>query len=172
MMKTLKTYRQLFEKNNSYGWDDFSDLISNINDFYGKNQIILGIIEFKKMLNTIDVNTFDNTKGYNLIYLTISKANYKLSEILVKDYNIKLNLKTRYGNILTYASKKADTRNKEFLGLLIEYGANWNIQDENGYDFVYYVNSVDPKLYEYLVKEYPDKYQDYLDEKNMGKFDI
>ena len=59
--------------------------------------------------------------------------------------------------------------------VLIDYGAKWEIIDDDNKDFLYYLGEVyydNISLKSMIIREYPKKYKDYKLLKNLNKFDI
>jgi ankyrin repeat protein len=59
--------------------------------------------------------------------------------------------------------------NLKLLELLIDAGADWNIVDNDGYDFMYRLST---ENYNNIVEKYPEKYKQYLIKKEANKYNL
>jgi hypothetical protein len=56
------------------------------------------------------------------------------------------------------------------IKMLIEAGADWNIKDNLGKDFLDHFNN--KKNRNYIIKQYPKQYQEYQMKKNVEKYNL
>ena len=122
-----------------------------------------------KYLKTYEQNNLD------LIKCVKSGDINKIEEIIE---TADLDAQDSYGSTALIWS--AYTHNFEITKLLIEYGADWNIEDKvtdtnyqnksyNGKDFLDYFKGGNKTI---VMNSYPDKYKEYLIKKDAGKYNL
>jgi len=134
-----------------------------------------------------------------VIYFTVSHSNFKILKIMLETNQFNINdLNTRQKNngdtALIEAAKKQKVKS---INLLLEYGADPNIQNYDGFtalmsaksyrtmrnlaevsdwtiktELGYDVFDILPDWCERLSKDYPEKYHEYLKNKQLKKFKI
>ena len=172
-MKTLKTYKQLFEKEFQFNtW---------FNKLYRHRLSLSDLDDINTTKDGIDTLDDDNISVlYNLI---IYDYPFTFIEKAI-NYGADVNLIIKKNTVLEYQGEdniiNIQNTNSLFIAalsltslkgfkLIIEQGANWNIKNNDGKDFM---DFLDKDTKEDIINNYPDKYQDFLDLKNMDKFNI
>lgn len=133
--------------------------------------------DFIKMLEKDNQYYLHSDPKLNLIF---SVKNNELSNVkyYIKNRNkldIDLNTKDEWGKTaLIYASYwRFSTKMIKMVNELIKAGADWNITDNTGKDFIDYLNN-DKRLdiVNNIINEYPEKYEKYLIKKKANKYNI
>ena len=65
--------------------------------------------------------------------------------------------------------KGARENDLKTVKLLIDAGASWDFTDKDGYSFIDYLSHSDSRE---ILKTYPEKYEEYLRNKDVNKFKI
>jgi len=110
-----------------------------------------------------DIDAQDSRDGWNLLLLNVN-INYTF---IVKDLlalGANPNVQNHNGSTPLMMS-----RNFDIMKMLIDAGADWNIQNNTGKDFLDFLNDYEK---EYIIKKYPEKYKEYLKNKQVKKFKI
>jgi len=157
MMKTLKTYKQLFENFDKISVDI---LMINASDWDY-------IERWLKEGGDINVKSYD---GWSLLTLNTNNNYFFIVKDLL-DLGADPNIQNGYGNTSLMLAKDTD-----MIKLLIDNNADWNITNNDGEDFVDLLDPhIDPwsgNTENWLSKEYPEKYQDYLRKKKANEFNL
>jgi len=113
-------------------------------------------IAFLKMLvrNGVDVNAQDY-HGKSALFYAIQQNSPGLVQFLLENDEVDMNLPDRFNQTPLMVASKGD-KNPELLKLLIAYGANPNIQDNNGKTSLIYLCGnkryyQDPSVTEYIL---------------------
>jgi len=158
-MKYLKTYESTNNKcSNSFIERNFDDL------YYLKSWVD----------NGCDIN-WEDGDYLSLLHLNVYHGLTENVKFLI-DNGADVNQQNDYGNTPLHRiiqDKNENTR-KNVLDLLINAGANWNILNIAGNDFLdvfkLYYDGEDE--YEYVIKTWPKKYELYLKQKKANDFNL
>lgn len=55
---------------------------------------------------------------------------------------------------------------------IIKAGADWNIKDNDGFDFLDYMNISNRKFIKPIIEKYSEKYQEYLLKKDLEQYNL
>jgi len=182
MMKTLKTYNQLFENRNVCNSD---------NIFKSENQNVVWrtLDAHLKKLNTFTKNKLDRddniiyclkqylSRGYDINYynfyypfLIMFANNYEVTKFLI-DNGAYIDMKTKNG--FTALMNAFLKMNYDVFELLIENDADLNMKTSDGFDaFDYIPNRDREEIIKYIENKYPEKYQKYLRNKKAKEFNL
>jgi len=117
------------------------------------------------------LKTFENTNVQSRLfdYIRIyGKRNInKIKNLLFKNKNMDLNCFDRDGMTPLMWASYGD--NLEILEMLIDAGADWNVKDSEGDDFLTYTLGGTERD---IIKKYPEKYKEYLFKKEVEKYNL
>jgi len=159
MMKTLKTYNQLFESYNELE-------LNLINSFrYDNNFLSHYLID-----NGDPSYIFKNYHvGSTLITFAIEYRDFEKLKLLI-DYGGDVNHIDEYGDSYLLKETHHFIADLTIISMLIEANANWNIIEiSTGKDFF---EKLDLENKRKIKDKYPEKYQKYLKNKKAKEFNL
>jgi ankyrin repeat protein len=156
-MKHLKTYEASQAKSEILG----EMLINRIIE----NNIDAAI----KLINDKDIDiNYKDAHGYSPILVAAMKDRLKIVKLLIKK-GANVNDQEYRGQTPLMGVANYTFENLKLLELLIDAGADWNIVDNDGYDFMYRLST---ENYNNIVEKYPEKYKQYLIKKEANKYNL
>ena len=150
------------------GVSDYDTLVDMLFDsiYFGNVKSVLDLIDENPELVNITNSSYEDDSP---LLLAINRERYEIAEKLVK-LGANINYQSEGGETpLMVAGGVGDVNSYDIITMLIESGADWNIKDLDGDDFLHYLTEEDE---EKVIEDYPEKYEDYLLKKKEEKYNI
>lgn len=156
-MKYLKTYEASKAKSEVLGEMLINRIIENNTD---------GAI---KLINDEDIDiNYKDKDGYSPILIAAIKERTLIAKLLIEK-GANVNDQDYRGQTPLMCVANYTWEKLELLELLINAGADWNIIDNDGDDFLYRLST---EKYNIIVEKYPEKYKQYLIKKEANKYNL
>ena len=126
-----------------------------------------------------NVNCFDSSKSRTPLIKAVIKLNYSIIKLLIES-GADVNLTNRVNenclfhivdnNKWNYTTYKFKIDN--IIDLIMKSGIDLNTKNIKGLDIFSRINSSNPIILQYIIDNYPKKYEEYKLKKEAGKFNI
>ena len=195
-MRYLKNYK-LFENNNieyirmlisNHKLKEFideMDILYKNSDFENINQTLIMTANYcdydmtKILIDEYkaDVNCIDNESKYMKLTPLIRTSDIDIMKLLLENGANVNHCSSNGKNILIYEASYSDSNTNDriifLLDLFLQYDIDLNMKDNDGYDFLDYLEKdKQDKILSWLDENYPDEYFKYMKNKNIEKFNI
>ena len=174
-MKNLKTYKQL---NESKSYNKIYDKVGELMDEYFYEKADFSIIEKYIKTHDIDYSLTNLTKDrpYPFVYSIANTSNsyrtkkYSLMKLLLEDgATISIDFYSSPDDS-TSLMLSAYLKDMRMIELLIEYGADWAVEDEYGNDFIDLLDN--EYLADDIIEQYPEQAKKYLEHQKRKEFNL